>query len=331
MTPELVRFLCPQCGKRCKAPADAAGRRATCPRCGSRLEVPVPENPLRRGQPDATVSCPGCGRLIGLAADELALPSIQCTRCDIHFRPADHVAGQEPLPDQVQDGPQMEEPGQGRPAVSVSRPADTWELMGGGIVVPEMMPDGEPDPALTEPKSDENDPDKHAGGQFTRPKQQDLDRKTILIVSACAFAVLGGLFLVAYAAMRPRNTGRDAVGLMGLCMALVAVVLGCVIGHGLSKACPQCRRWWAKTPCGRELIDKKLACKTVTRTDWHSGGYSGRSGGGHTHHGTTWGTTARKEQVTVLRQTFRNYYGCEYCGHRWDEVTVEDSEDFELG
>src|SRR5262249_25751255 len=38
-----------------------------------------------------TVTCPGCGRVIPLPAEEMALPRIQCARCQVHFRPADHV------------------------------------------------------------------------------------------------------------------------------------------------------------------------------------------------------------------------------------------------
>jgi hypothetical protein len=36
----LMRFLCPNCGKRCKAPVGAVGRKGSCPRCGISLEVP---------------------------------------------------------------------------------------------------------------------------------------------------------------------------------------------------------------------------------------------------------------------------------------------------
>src|SRR5437870_3903712 len=94
MASELVRFLCPHCGKRCKAPAGAAGRGSRCPRCGARLEVPTPENPLAPAVRTVPVSCPGCGRLIPLPAEELAFPSIQCAKCLVHFRPADRITKQ---------------------------------------------------------------------------------------------------------------------------------------------------------------------------------------------------------------------------------------------
>ena len=42
----MIRFLCPNCNKRCKVRADAGGRRAKCPRCGARLIVPSPEHGL---------------------------------------------------------------------------------------------------------------------------------------------------------------------------------------------------------------------------------------------------------------------------------------------
>src|SRR5262249_45300075 len=86
------------CGKRCKAPAGAAGKGATCPRCGAHFQVPTPETPPAPGVQTATVSCPGCRRLIHLPAEELALPSIQCAKCLVHFRPADHLAREQPPP-----------------------------------------------------------------------------------------------------------------------------------------------------------------------------------------------------------------------------------------
>ncbi len=38
----MIRFLCPRCGKRCKAPDHGAGQKTSCPRCGQRLQVPFP-------------------------------------------------------------------------------------------------------------------------------------------------------------------------------------------------------------------------------------------------------------------------------------------------
>src|SRR5262249_12116425 len=56
------------------------------------------EKPLAPAVQTVPVSCPGCGRLIQLPAEELAFPSIQCGKCLVHFRPADHVAREQPPP-----------------------------------------------------------------------------------------------------------------------------------------------------------------------------------------------------------------------------------------
>jgi DNA-directed RNA polymerase subunit RPC12/RpoP len=37
---QMVRFTCPQCGKRLKSPARNGGRRCRCPRCSIRMEIP---------------------------------------------------------------------------------------------------------------------------------------------------------------------------------------------------------------------------------------------------------------------------------------------------
>lgn len=41
----MIRFLCPTCQKRLKAPDDGAGRKTSCPRCGQRMLVPAPPPP----------------------------------------------------------------------------------------------------------------------------------------------------------------------------------------------------------------------------------------------------------------------------------------------
>lgn len=38
----LFRFICPNCGKRCKAPVEAVGKEGHCPRCRIALKVPNP-------------------------------------------------------------------------------------------------------------------------------------------------------------------------------------------------------------------------------------------------------------------------------------------------
>ena len=40
MCDDVIRFTCPACGKRLKAPRAAAGRAATCRRCGAAVTVP---------------------------------------------------------------------------------------------------------------------------------------------------------------------------------------------------------------------------------------------------------------------------------------------------
>src|SRR5690348_6692882 len=40
MEDAFIRFLCPGCGKRCKAPPDYAGKLARCTSCRQKLQVP---------------------------------------------------------------------------------------------------------------------------------------------------------------------------------------------------------------------------------------------------------------------------------------------------
>lgn len=42
MSEQLIRFHCPGCNKKMKAPAMAAGRTGTCPACSMRMVIPTP-------------------------------------------------------------------------------------------------------------------------------------------------------------------------------------------------------------------------------------------------------------------------------------------------
>ena len=88
---EMIRFLCPGCGKRMKAPTEAAGRTATCRACSTRLIVPcslpiqprsVASSPEPTNQPPTAtvpmkVSLPNVGVVVEAqvsqpAADQIA-------------------------------------------------------------------------------------------------------------------------------------------------------------------------------------------------------------------------------------------------------------------
>src|SRR6266487_104341 len=95
--PPMIRFACPHCQKKIKAPPEGAGRSVTCPRCRNRLVVPPPireepaigkvvseptgisSKPQVSAMPPAVPSapaqvlfhCPGCGRAILLSPEDL--------------------------------------------------------------------------------------------------------------------------------------------------------------------------------------------------------------------------------------------------------------------
>lgn len=46
----MIRFMCPTCQKRLKAPDEGAGQKTHCPRCGQRLYVPPPLQALARNK-----------------------------------------------------------------------------------------------------------------------------------------------------------------------------------------------------------------------------------------------------------------------------------------
>ena len=46
----MIRFQCPTCLKRLKAPDGGAGRKISCPKCGQRLLIPPPVRPQKQPQ-----------------------------------------------------------------------------------------------------------------------------------------------------------------------------------------------------------------------------------------------------------------------------------------
>lgn len=109
---------------------------------------------------------------------------------------------------------------------------------------------------------------------------------------------------------------------VGFAFVLIAI-------FGTSNSCPHCHKWWGRVFLGKKLIKQNHAYKTVTRFNWRLGGFTGHYGSRKVG-GWTYGTTARKQQVYVLRSTFENHYGCKYCDNKWTAITTEDSEDFDL-
>jgi hypothetical protein len=161
-------------------------------------------------------------------------------------------------------------------------------------------------------------------GQEGRPQvasqaQDSKFRYEILVI--VALFVLPFLAIVCFIL----GTNENGLGVAGFVMIVLTLFPVALTQVGVRQSCPACHRWWARTPRGNELIDKKQVYKTVERTDEHAGSIFGKSA----LFGTS-GVTKRKEQVKVLRQTFRHFYECTYCGHGWHFDRVKESEDFDL-
>src|SRR5690348_15449422 len=110
----MIRFSCPSCGKRLKAPENGTGRKTSCPGCGQSLYVPPPlQRTGRQAVPDGTPdgaqagtekapvaiqNCPRCEAHLS-APPELLDHWFVCPRCGEGFVAASTVT---PLPDRTQ-------------------------------------------------------------------------------------------------------------------------------------------------------------------------------------------------------------------------------------
>jgi phage FluMu protein Com len=98
----MIALTCPHCGRTGQVPNQAAGKKVRCPRCkqlcflgGSSPAAARALAPVTQATPAvSTVACPGCRRSVPLFAEDLHLPSVQCSRCDTVIwlgKPEDHL------------------------------------------------------------------------------------------------------------------------------------------------------------------------------------------------------------------------------------------------
>jgi hypothetical protein len=152
--------------------------------------------------------------------------------------------------------------------------------------------------------------------------------KVALIVALCVCWTLAILLSVVTSGQGGSDQSKPLRSVAGL-LGLAGIVCTVMAVNGAKNKCPECGWWWVKTFVKKKLVDKKRACKTVTRTDKHSGSVIGVGTGGVAA-GFGSGTTQRKEQITVLRHYYDNHFRCAHCDHRWVIESEEDAEDFIL-
>lgn len=300
-----IRFRCPKCKTTLTVDESDVGTKAPCPGCGQRLQVPTPPAEPTASPPTSppqesplvpiSISCPKCGKT-GNVPNAYAGRRVGCN-CGYSIT----VPGAE-FSQQVSQRPTAHSfDFQTTPSTLERLPANHFDSSASA--------------------SDQR-------SQASKSSEAGVDVKGMLVIAACTCAVLGVVLWAVSSIME--DSGKDVMRSIGIGLSAIAIVLWCVMGHGRANACSSCHRWWASVSCGRTLVDKKLAYKTVTRTDQTTGNRWGISAKGRFYSGTSSSMRHRKEQVKVLRHTFENHYECKHCGHRWDEVTVEDTENFEI-
>lgn len=90
-----------------------------------------------------------------------------------------------------------------------------------------------------------------------------------------------------------------------------------IMVNAYSNQCPSCNALWARNETDKEAIDRQRGYKTVTRKDEV-----------RNSRGDVIGTTERQEQIRVMKVTYRHYYKCGNCGHKWTGTSKSEYENF---
>jgi phage FluMu protein Com len=107
-------------------------------------------------------------------------------------------------------------------------------------------------------------------------------------IAALAGVSIFSLLLAILASWVPALASATSVATILVPLAVVALLV-ILYGHGTS--CPACRKWWAKSRVGTELVDREVF---------------------------------DKEGITVGRSTYRTTYACDSCRHRWSETFTDE-------
>lgn len=87
-------------------------------------------------------------------------------------------------------------------------------------------------------------------------------------------------------------------------LAMLAVVA--YFAQGTATRCPSCKRYFARTFAGDELVDKNQKFDTVLRRDKH-----------FNTQGQQTGYTTRREQVRMTYERYLHHYTCKFCSFEW--------------
>ena len=94
----------------------------------------------------------------------------------------------------------------------------------------------------------------------------------------------------------------------GAIIFTIAIIAIAYFGAGISSQCPSCRKYFARTYSGDELVNKWQQNDTITRRDKH-----------YDMNGEQTGYTTRKEQVSMTYEKHLNHYKCKFCRFEWSK------------
>jgi hypothetical protein len=113
----------------------------------------------------------------------------------------------------------------------------------------------------------------------------------------CAVVLVAGvgvfpLLLALLGALLPLRAGEPGAAVSwAKVLTPCSVVALLTILYGQGSACPSCRKWWARTTAGTELVDRQVC---------------------------------DEGEVPVARSLYRTTYQCAACRHRWSVTQADE-------
>ncbi|HMS64505.1 MAG TPA: hypothetical protein PKD83_04540 [Ignavibacteria bacterium] len=104
-----------------------------------------------------------------------------------------------------------------------------------------------------------------------------------------------------------QNSNYNIITVILIIMITIAII---IIGTGMNKSCPECKKWFAIKYVGNEETDRSEGFGSTIKRDYH-----------YNNKGEQSGYTDEEVQVHKIYYTLVKYFECKYCNYKLNKKT----------